>query len=99
MSKTRIYAVNVRLFAGSPRLIRATSAAEAFRFIADEMITAELASQDALIEAVTKGIKVEDVKAPDEPKPAVAAVPGEEKGETITELPAHMDRRQKAVGE
>lgn len=91
MTKTRIYAVNVRLVAGSPRLIRATSAAEAFRFIADAMIWA-LASQDALIEAVTKGIKVEDVKAPDEPKPAVAAVPDAEKGETVTEMPTFLKR-------
>lgn len=99
MTKKRIYAVTIKLTAASPRLVRAASAAEAFRHVASEMIAAELASQDALIEAVTNGVKVEDAATPDEPKPAVVEVPTETQtsAATITELPAHMDRRPKAV--
>jgi len=58
---TRIYAVTIRATAASPRLVRASSMAQAFHFVADEMVTAEIASQDALYAAATAGTKIEEI--------------------------------------
>lgn len=41
------------------RLVRAANAIQAWRHVAGEMITADLATQDELVELVASGVKVE----------------------------------------
>lgn len=101
----RIYCVTTSHAKPITRLVRADSAAQAFRHVAGEIITAELASQDDLIDATKAGIVVETAAATDDPKPAAVAStdalqgppPGAPMQQPITELPAHLDRRQKAA--
>ncbi len=46
------------------RLVRAPSAIQAWRRVAEELITVDLATQDDLVELASAGVKVEDSKAP-----------------------------------
>lgn len=96
---SRIYAVKILLPEPKVRLVRAANINAALRHVASDLLYAELATQDALVSLSIAGVKVEEATTPDEPKPAVAAVPTETQtsAATITELPAHMDRRQKAA--
>lgn len=55
----RIYIV--RNGAGDPRLVRAANQAQALRHIV-KPYTAEVASQDDLVAAISRGVKVEDAK-------------------------------------
>jgi hypothetical protein len=57
---TRIYIV--RNGASDPRLVRAPNQAQALRHIV-KPYSAEVASQDDLIAALAKGVKVEEAKA------------------------------------
>jgi hypothetical protein len=59
----RIYVVTVIGDAADgnrKRLVRAINSAQAWRRVADELVTVELASQECLIEMVAAGAKVED---------------------------------------
>ena len=61
MSKTRIYIVHLHLDDNTvrpPRLVRATSRAQAERHVARGAIVASVASQDDLIEHLSAGIEV-----------------------------------------
>lgn len=60
MSETRVYSVTG---AGKTRLVRAAHQAQALRHVASDVFTVAVASQDALIELVGDGIKVEVAKA------------------------------------
>lgn len=57
----RIYKVTQK--GASPRLVTATSRSAATNYVADDTITAELASQTELVRLVGEGIKVEAVKS------------------------------------
>lgn len=100
----RIYMVQTVTAPMARRLIRAETVAQAFRFVANDTISAALASQDELVACGKADIPIETA-TPDEPKPAVVAVPvtaeeleasAREFPASVTELPAHMDPRQKA---
>lgn len=119
MSKTRIYEI---AFIKSPpemksRLVRAGNVNQAIRHVADQIITGDVASQEALVGLLGEGVLIEDAgeevaakDAPEETKQLAdkdaaviagsqaSAAPTETQtsAATITELPAHMDRRQKA---
>lgn len=54
---TRIYVVTNG--AAEPRLVKASTPAQAIRHVTRPMYKAEVASQDALVAALTKGVKVE----------------------------------------
>jgi hypothetical protein len=58
---SRIYIVTTRVAApaDAPRLVRAVSAAQALRHVA-QVYQASVATQDDLIEHVGKGVQVED---------------------------------------
>lgn len=59
MSDTRVYKV-IHKPTNNVRLVRAVNKTAAFRFVADDTIEAEVASQDDLIGLVTAGTKVEE---------------------------------------
>lgn len=56
----RIYVVTQR--GSAPRLVSAGNKASAVNFVADDTISAELASQIALVKMVAEGVKVEQAK-------------------------------------
>jgi hypothetical protein len=58
MATNRIYAVTNG--AGDVRLVRASNRAQAVNHVARATFSAEVATQDALILAVSQGVKVED---------------------------------------
>lgn len=66
----RIYCVTTSHAKPVTRLVRADSAAQAFRHVAGDIVTAELASQDDLIDATKAGIVVETGAAETETKKA-----------------------------
>lgn len=95
--KTRIYEI---AFIKSPpemksRLVRAGNVNQAIRHVADQIITGDVASQEALVGLLGEGVPIEDAG---EEVVAKDAPPTETQtsAATVTELPAHMDRRQKA---
>lgn len=55
----RIYIVTQK-GAQPARLVRAGNRAQAINFVARDTLSAEVADQDALVEAITMGIKIED---------------------------------------
>jgi hypothetical protein len=61
----RIYIVVQKISDGTveTRLVRAANRIQAENFVASTTISAELASQDDLIEMVGDGVKVEDIPA------------------------------------
>lgn len=66
----RIYCVTITKPEPATRLISANSASQAFRHVADEIITAELASQTDLIDLTKAGVTVEDAAVEPEQKKA-----------------------------
>jgi hypothetical protein len=67
MSKSRIYVVRIHAddkVVRQPRLVRASSRAQAERHVAAGMITAHVANQDELIQHLPAGIEVagEDIE-------------------------------------
>lgn len=98
MSKTRIY--EIAFIQSSPdmksRLVRAGNVNQAIRHVADQIITGDVASQEALVVLLAAGVAVEDAR---EEVVAKDVIPTETQtsAAVITELPAHLDRRQKAA--
>lgn len=46
------------------RLVRASNATQAWRRVAEELVTVDMATQDELVELAAAGVKVEDANAP-----------------------------------
>jgi hypothetical protein len=67
MSSTRIYAVKPKGSEGPPRLIRASTQAQAMRHVARDTLQCAVASQDDIVTAINAGAKVET--SSDEPEP------------------------------
>lgn len=65
MSKTpsRIYIVVRRGVDHTPRLVRATSQAQALRHVALDEYTVEVAGQEGIVSALQRGLAVETAKA------------------------------------
>jgi hypothetical protein len=61
--KSRIYEVKIALPTPTVRLVRAANVAAAFRHVAESLIEAEVATQDALVALLSAGVKVEDAAA------------------------------------
>ena len=57
----RIYLVHPIADGKSSRLVRATHPATALRHVANDAFKVAVASQDQLVEAIGRGVKVEDV--------------------------------------
>jgi hypothetical protein len=64
MSAQRIYIVGTP--SGEIRLVRASIRQQALSHVANSVFTVRVASQDDLVSAVTKGVPVENYKAPDQ---------------------------------
>lgn len=88
----RIYLVR---YLGTPspqplRLVRAPNRAQALRHVADDILTADVASQNDLVELVGRGMKVEDVAVAralrDAATDAAWAVPNAETRQAMAEL-------------
>ena len=63
---TRIYRVTAKRPDGpKPRLVKASSQAQALRHVVEDTLTVELASQDDLVALVATGVKVEAVNSED----------------------------------
>lgn len=61
---TRIYIVTNG--AADPRLVKAANPAQAIRHVTKPIYKAEVAGQEALVAALTKGVKVETAKPEDD---------------------------------
>lgn len=59
---SRIYTVTT-IGNEAKRLVRANNATQAWRRVAEELITVDLATQDELVELASAGVKVEDATA------------------------------------
>lgn len=70
----RVYAIH-HIASGTTRLVRASNAATALRHVVRSDYSAEVASQDDLIELLTSGTRVEDAGTEDEPAPVAAPAP------------------------
>jgi len=64
MSAQRIYIVGTP--SGEIRLVRASIRQQALSHVANSVFTVRVASQDDLVNAVTKGVPVETYKAPEQ---------------------------------
>jgi len=64
MSAQRIYIVGTPT--GEIRLVRASIRQQALSHVANSVFTVRVASQDDLVNAVTKGVPVETYKAPEQ---------------------------------
>ena len=64
MATQRIYIVGTPT--GETRLVRASIKQQALSHVANSTFTVRVASQDDLVQAVTKGVAVENYKAPDQ---------------------------------
>ena len=64
MSAQRIYIVGTPT--GEIRLVRASIKQQALSHVANSVFTVRVASQDDLVNAVTKGVPVETYKAPEQ---------------------------------
>ena len=64
MATQRIYIVGTPT--GETRLVRASIKQQALSHVANSTFTVQVASQDDLVQAVTKGVQVENYKAPDQ---------------------------------
>ena len=65
MATSRIYLVTTigNADGRKNRLVRAGNANQAWRHVAADLITADLASQDELVELIAAGVKVETIVA------------------------------------
>ena len=64
MATQRIYIVGTPT--GETRLVRASVKQQALSYVANSTFTVQVASQDDLVQAVTKGVQVENYKAPEQ---------------------------------
>ena len=64
MTAQRIYIVGTPT--GEIRLVRASVRQQALSHVANSVFTVRVASQDDLVAAVTKGVPVENYKAPEQ---------------------------------
>ena len=64
MATQRIYIVGTPT--GETRLVRASIKQQALSHVANSVFTVRVASQDDLVQAVTKGVAVENYKAPEQ---------------------------------
>ena len=64
MATQRIYIVETPN--GDIRLVRASLRQQALSHVANSTFTVQVASQDDLVDAVTKGVTVESYKAPEQ---------------------------------
>ena len=64
MATQRIYIVGTPN--GDIRLVRASLRQQALSHVANSTFTVQVASQDDLVDAVTKGVTVESYKAPEQ---------------------------------
>jgi hypothetical protein len=64
LATQRIYIVGTPT--GETRLVRASIKQQALSHVANSTFTVQVASQDDLVQAVTKGVQVENYKAPDQ---------------------------------
>ena len=64
MATQRIYIVGTPT--GETRLVRASIKQQALHHVANSTFTVQVASQDDLVKAVTKGVPVENYKAPEQ---------------------------------
>lgn len=70
MSSTRIYSVrpsSKETPESAVRLVRAGNQAQAMRHVAKDTLSVTVASQNDLVNGITKGVKVEDACAESEP--------------------------------
>ena len=65
MQQTRIYIVG---HGQSVRLVRAAHRAQALSHVARSVINVKVAGQDELVEAMTRGIKIESTKEAETPE-------------------------------
>ena len=64
MATQRIYIVGTPT--GETRLVRASIKQQALHHVANSVFVVRVASQDELVQAVTKGVQVENYKAPEQ---------------------------------
>jgi hypothetical protein len=64
MATQRIYLVGTP--SGETRLVRASVRSQALSHVANSMLNLRVATQDDLVEAISKGCSVENAKAPDQ---------------------------------
>jgi len=64
LATQRIYIVGTPT--GETRLVRASVKQQALSHVANSTFTVQVASQDDLVQAVTKGVQVENYKAPEQ---------------------------------
>ena len=64
MATQRIYLVDTP--SGEIRLVKASVRSQALSHVANSMLTLRVATQDDLVEAISKGCSVENAKAPDQ---------------------------------
>lgn len=64
MATQRIYIVGTP--SGETRLVRASIKQQALSHVANSVFVVRVASQDELVQAVSKGVVVENYKAPDQ---------------------------------
>lgn len=64
MATQRIYLVGTP--SGDIRLVKASVRSQALSHVANSMLTLRVASQDDLVEAISKGCAVENAKAPEQ---------------------------------
>ena len=64
MATQRIYLVGTP--SGETRLVRASVRSQALSHVANSMLTLRVATQDDLVEAISKGCSVENAKSPDQ---------------------------------
>lgn len=64
MATQRIYIVGTPT--GETRLVRASVKQQALSHVANSTFTVQVASQDDLVQAVSKGVTVENYKAPEQ---------------------------------
>jgi len=64
MATQRIYLVGTP--SGEIRLVKASVRSQALSHVANSMLTLRVATQDDLVEAISKGCSVENAKSPDQ---------------------------------
>ena len=64
MATQRIYLVGTP--SGDIRLVKASVRSQALSHVANSMLTLRVASQDDLVEAISKGCAVENAKSPEQ---------------------------------
>ena len=64
MATQRIYIVGTPT--GETRLVRASVKQQALSHVANSVFVVRVASQDELVQAISKGVTVENYKAPDQ---------------------------------